>query len=117
MHKDGYAIAEICDILQLNRSSYYNWTHRVKSNREAENEDLLHEIGLIYAEHNGTYGYRRIADEYNATHKKTVQSKAILPLGTYCWSVGCYPQEASCIPAIHTGGYSREHTEQRLYSN
>lgn len=36
MHKEGYAITEICDILELNRSSYYNWTHRVKSNREAE---------------------------------------------------------------------------------
>ena len=75
MHKDGYAIAEICDILKLNRSSYYNWTHRVKSNRETENEDLLHELGLIYAEHNGTYGYRRIADEYNATHKKRYNLK------------------------------------------
>lgn len=75
MHKEGYAITEICDILELNRSSYYNWTHRVKSNREAENEALLHEIGLIYAEHNGTYGYRRIADEYNATHKKQYNLK------------------------------------------
>jgi len=75
MHKEGYAIAEICDILNLNRSSYYNWTHRIKSNREAENEALLHEIGLIYAEHNGTYGYRRIADEYNAAHKKQFNRK------------------------------------------
>lgn len=69
MHEEGYAITEVCDILDLNRSSYYKWTHRVKSNRELENEALLHEIGLIYAEHNGTYGYRRIADEYNATHE------------------------------------------------
>lgn len=75
MHKEGYAITEICDILNLNRSSYYKWTHRVKSNREAENEALLHEIGLIYAEHNGTYGYRRIADEYNATHEKQFNLK------------------------------------------
>ncbi len=75
MHKEGYAITEICDILNLNRSSYYNWTHRVKRNREAENEALLHEIGMIYAEHNGTYGYRRIADEYNATHKKQYNLK------------------------------------------
>ena len=75
MHKEGYAITEICDILDLNRSSYYNWTHRIKSNHEAENEALLHEIGLIYAEHNGTYGYRRIADEYNATHEKQYNLK------------------------------------------
>ena len=38
MHEEGYAITEICDILNLNRSSYYNWTHRVKNNRESENE-------------------------------------------------------------------------------
>ena len=69
MHKEGYAITEICDILNLNRSSYYKWTHRSKSSSELENEALLHDIGLIYAEHNGTYGYRRIADEYNATHQ------------------------------------------------
>ena len=69
MHKEGYAITEICDILNLNRSSYYKWTHRFKSASELENEALLHDIGLIYAEHNGPYGYRRIADEYNATHQ------------------------------------------------
>ena len=75
MHKEGYAITEICDILNLNRSSYYKWTHRSKSGSELENEALLHDIGLIYSKHNGTYGYRRIADEYNATHKKQYSMK------------------------------------------
>lgn len=75
MHNDGYAIAEICDILDLNRSSYYKWLHRSKSFREVENESLLHDIGLIYAAHNSTYGYRRIADEYNATHEKRYNLK------------------------------------------
>lgn len=36
---------------------------------------MLHEIGLIYAEHNGTYGYRRIGDEYNETHEKKYNLK------------------------------------------
>ena len=75
MHQQGHAIAEICDILDLNRSSYYKWTHRTKSSREIENEALLHNIGMIYAEHNGTYGYRRIADEYNETHEKKYNLK------------------------------------------
>lgn len=75
MHSDGYAITEICDILDLNRSSYYKWTHRTKSSSELENEALLHDIGMIYAEHNGTYGYRRIADEYNETHEKKYNLK------------------------------------------
>ena len=75
MQEEGYAITETCDILNLNRSSYYKWTHRSKSSSELENEALLHDIGLIYAEHNGTYGYRRIADEYNATHEKQYNLK------------------------------------------
>lgn len=75
MHEEGYSITEICDILDLSRSSYYNWTHRSKSSQELENEALLHDIGLIYAEHNGTYGYRRIADEYNAAHEKKYNLK------------------------------------------
>lgn len=75
LHKNGYAVKVVCDILKLNRSSYYKWLHRTKSAAEAENEALLHEIGSIYAGHGGTYGYRRIADEYNATHEKQYNLK------------------------------------------
>ena len=50
MHEEGYAITETCDILNLNRSSYYKWTHQSKSSSALENEALLHDIGLIYAE-------------------------------------------------------------------
>ena len=75
MHDKGYAIAEMCDILDLNRSSYYKWLRRSKSDREVENEALLHDIGMIYAAHNSTYGYRRIADEYNAAHEKRYNLK------------------------------------------
>lgn len=71
----GYAVSEICDILELNRSSYYKWTRRSRSRREIENENLLHEICMIYSEHNATFGYRRIADEYNATHEKKYNLK------------------------------------------
>lgn len=94
MHKEGYVITEICDILNLNRSSYYKWTHRSKSSSELENEALLHDIGLIYAEHNGTYGYRRIADEYNATHAKQYNLKRFYRL---------VHKKASCLPEIHSG--------------
>lgn len=58
MRQDGYAVREICDILELNRSSYCKWKYRAKSSRELENEALLHDIGLLYAAHNRTYGYR-----------------------------------------------------------
>lgn len=73
--EESYPVAVICRILKINRSSYYKWTYRRKSVRESENEALLHEIVTIYEEHNGTYGYRRIADEYNAVHDKTYNLK------------------------------------------
>ena len=75
MHQHGYAITEICDILALNRSSYYKWTHRAKSSSEIANEALLNDFGMSSAEHHGTYGYRRIADEYNETHEKKYNLK------------------------------------------
>lgn len=73
--KEGYPIIRLCEVLALNRSSYYKWTHRQKSARELENEQLLHEIGCIYAEHNGTYGYRRLQDEYNSIHDRQYNHK------------------------------------------
>lgn len=51
--------------MKLNRSSYYKWTRREKSPREVENTVILHELAILYAQYNGTYGYRRLADEYN----------------------------------------------------
>ena len=64
----------------MNRSSYYKWLHRNKSTRELENEDLLHKLGYLYAEFNGIYGYRRLADELNARNKTSYNYKRIYRL-------------------------------------
>jgi putative transposase len=72
-----YPIEKICHVLNLNRSSYYKWLNRCKSVREAENEDLLHKIGYIYAEFNGIYGYRRITDELNSQYGTQYNYKRI----------------------------------------
>jgi transposase InsO family protein len=69
LHREkGYPIEMMCEILELNRSSYYKWLHRQKSARETENEDLLHKIGILYAEVNGIYGYRRLTVELNSRY-------------------------------------------------
>lgn len=74
---EGYSIKSICEVLGLNRSSYYKWVHREKSTRELENEGILQELGSIYSQHNGTYGFRRLADEYNSIHGKSYNVKRI----------------------------------------
>lgn len=64
----------------MNRSSYYKWLHRSKTAREYENEDLLHKLGYLYAEFNGTYGYRRLSDEMNARYETNYNYKRIYRL-------------------------------------
>ena len=56
----GYPIANLCDILGLNRSSYYKWLHRDQSEQETKDRELIERIGIIYQESNGIFGYRRI---------------------------------------------------------
>jgi len=77
---EAYPIDNICRILNLNRSSYYKWLHRIKSSKEQENEDLMHKLGYLYAELNGVYGYRRLTDELNARYNTNYNYKRIYRL-------------------------------------
>ena len=79
-HTTGYSIEAFCKILPLNRSSYYKWLNRKKSKRQTEREELVHQIGTLYAEFNGIYGYRRIADELNARNPVKCNYKRIYRL-------------------------------------
>ena len=81
MHeKEKFPIENVCKILELNRSSYYKWLHRSESARERTNKGLVHTLGYLYAEFNGTYGYRRLADELNARNKANYNYKRIYRL-------------------------------------
>ncbi len=66
--KDNYTVQSLCKVFRLNRSSYYKWLHSKEGARNQENEHILSEMRRIHAEHNRTYGYRRLADEYNIGH-------------------------------------------------
>jgi len=56
----------LCNILNINRRSYYKWLQRNISNREIENEILKEKILEIYHSVNGIYGYRRITMNINS---------------------------------------------------
>ena len=70
-----HSVKRLCETLKLNRSSYYKWMRREKSPRELENTAIVHELAVLYAEHNGTYGYRRLADEYNQRNATAYNDK------------------------------------------
>jgi len=58
--KKGYPIAKLCEILALNRSSYYKWRRRDTRAQEAKDNELISCICSIQQYVNGIYGYRRM---------------------------------------------------------
>jgi predicted transposase/invertase (TIGR01784 family) len=44
----GYSIKFLCEIIELNRSSYYKWMNKSKTARDIDNEELLDSIKDIY---------------------------------------------------------------------
>ena len=50
----------MCRMLQLLRSSYYEWLKRAESSRSIEDKAILQMINPIFAEGRRTYGTRRI---------------------------------------------------------
>jgi transposase InsO family protein len=56
----GYAVVPLCEILNLNRSSYYKWLNRDQSKQEARDAELIKYMCELYQESNGIFGYRRM---------------------------------------------------------
>ena len=56
----NYPIAALCDLLKLNRSSYYKWLRRDQSEQEAKDKELIDRICTLHQESNGIFGYRRM---------------------------------------------------------
>lgn len=76
----GYTIFDLCQICELNRSSYYKWLRRKKSALELESEALLPRIGELYARYNGILGYRRMTMFLNSELKTQYNHKRIYRL-------------------------------------
>ena len=53
----------MCEVLQISRSGYYAWLKRPKSNRSAQNEQLVKQIENIHNQSRQTYGSPRVHDE------------------------------------------------------
>lgn len=68
---DEFDVRLMCDVLNVNRSSYYDWQCQTSpSARSKENEKLGQVIKLIFMEHKCRYGSRRIRREL---HKQGYQ--------------------------------------------
>jgi len=49
-----------CETLNVSRSGYYDWTHRLESRRDKENRQILSRVTSIFDASRGTYGSPRV---------------------------------------------------------
>jgi len=59
-NEKGYPIKTLCEIINLNRSSYYKWLHRDTSIQETNDKELIEYLCVLHQEFNGIFGYRRM---------------------------------------------------------
>src|SRR5690606_8062404 len=75
-----YPISQLCDLIEIQRSSYYKWLDRKQSDNEALNKRLLPLIKEAYEEKNGILGYRQMTIKLNREHDLNVNHKRIYRL-------------------------------------
>ena len=66
-HIPDYSVKRMCEVLNLNRSSYYKWKHSAPRRRQRLLDDALvaAEIQATFDAENGAWGARRITAELN----------------------------------------------------
>lgn len=67
-HKYEFPVSAMCRVMDLSRSSYYEWLYRPASGRAKEDEEMSAMINEAFVEGRATYGSRRI-------RQKLVQKK------------------------------------------
>jgi putative transposase len=58
-----FPVKALCLALQVRRSGYYRWRHRVPGQRQRSNDQLLHAIRQAHQESRATYGSPRITQQ------------------------------------------------------
>ncbi|MFE9976406.1 IS3 family transposase [Streptomyces hirsutus] len=67
-HRDAYGMKRLCEVLDLNRSSYYKWLsgRKARASRQSEDRLLAERIREVHGESGGAYGSPRVTAELRA---------------------------------------------------
>lgn len=71
-HRDAFGVKRLCQVLGVNRSSYYKWRTSAKTRelREAADAALADQIRAVHADSDGAYGSPRITAELRGNGRK-----------------------------------------------
>jgi putative transposase len=73
----------MCKLLSVSTSGYYKWLPRPLSKRDISNLVLDEKIKIIYEEHKGLYGYRRVYHALTIPASMNRVRKRMIVLGLY----------------------------------
>ncbi|MDC3422016.1 IS3 family transposase [Aquibacillus koreensis] len=59
-HKDDHSVKQMCDVLGVSKSTYYQTKKHVESNRDRENREITERIKEIHVESKQRYGAHKI---------------------------------------------------------
>lgn len=65
----------MCQVLEVGRSTFYDWLNHSQSERRAEDEILKEKILEIFLKSDRTYGHRRIKKRLRRQHIKCSNSR------------------------------------------
>ncbi|MGA5285229.1 IS3 family transposase [Streptomyces griseoincarnatus] len=71
-HRDAFGVKRLCQVLGVNRSSYYKWRDGAdaRTARQAADRALAEQIRVVHADSDGAYGSPRITAELRADGRK-----------------------------------------------
>ncbi|MCY0963129.1 IS3 family transposase [Streptomyces sp. H27-H5] len=84
-HRATYEVKRLCEILDVNRSSYYKWLAGVEARATRQREDrvLAEEIRKVHGESDGAYGSPRVTAELREKGRRVNEKRVARIMRTY----------------------------------
>ncbi|NNN34414.1 IS3 family transposase [Streptomyces sp. S3(2020)] len=85
-HRDAYGVKRLCEVLDLNRSSYYAWLagQKARAARQCQDWLLAEQIREIHSESGGAYGSPRVTAELRAKGLRINEKRVARIMRTFC---------------------------------
>lgn len=84
-HRDTYEVKRLCQILDVNRSSYYKWLAgaEARAARQRQDQILAEEIREVHDESGGAYGSPRVTAELREKGWRVNEKRVARVMRTY----------------------------------
>ncbi|WP_276204804.1 IS3 family transposase [Streptomyces hirsutus] len=84
-HRDAFEVKRLCEVLDLNRSSYYQWLagRQARAARLRKDRLLAEEIREVHGEFRGTYGSPRVTAELREKGRRVNEKRVARLMRTF----------------------------------